>query len=742
MECNQGARTDVMPTTGTTNGVLFNDGHVEVPSLMMVEALERIIDDVQHELAKRGHSFSQVRAVSGCAQQHTSVFWRLPELEMPRQGSLHKFLKEQRAFEPERGRSWMDSTTTSQCQALESAVGGSRRMADLTGSRAYERFTGIQLMALGDMDHVSRVSLASSLLTSLFRGKICSIEHSDASGMNMMDLQRREWSTEVIEAMEAIGGFQRGTLRRYLGPDPIPPTESVGPIDPYFHHVYAFSPDCAVIPFTGDNPSCLAEFSRLMQLSPPGNDGYMGFFYLQPEITPVVPAESQDQRLSGLHGFNCDDIAEDVRSWPPEVEVRAIVEWQCLAMYQHVKKLYRGPVHRVVVGGGASVNTSILDTLSHVFGVPVFVEANGVNTAALGGALRAQHGLDCSQRHKVVAFAPGIEWALKASPSMSAHEVYMAMLPRFERLEARAIASQVERYNALQRKIVPLLQKKQDASPEKKEDRLSLVENEKRYYDCLKSVHEARAQLLTAQTQYDKIAMELQSRLDEKESKANEIQESFMEFKREVARSAENTRTGKPIPKRVIAQFEVAEMKKDQEVEKVRLKNINLRTHLRKLEQQLHAKEQLAEGLHLIDFEQLKIENQTLNEKIEERNEELHKLRKKTTTTVQVLTHIKEKLQFVSVENQNLKKELAELDEDLTKNRDTLTKKKKERDGVRLTQQKMKHQQGFGNSQLLMQDYEKRKIDIEDYQGRLAQLKQRLAYLTKKTPQASEANSV
>ncbi len=43
-----------------------------------------------------------------------------------------------------------------------------------------------------------------------------------------------------------------------------------------------------------------------------------------------------------------------------------------------------------------------------------------------------------------------------------------------------------------------------------------------------------------------------------------------MEFKREVARSAENTRTGKPIPKRTISQFEVAEVKKDQEVEKVR----------------------------------------------------------------------------------------------------------------------------------------------------------------------------
>lgn len=35
----------------------------------------------------------------------------------------------------------------------------------------------------------------------------------------------------------------------------------------------------------------------------------------------------------------------------------------------------------------------------------------------------------------------------------------------------------------------------------------------------------------------------------------------------------------------------------------------------------LHQQEELAEGLHLIDFEQLKIENQTYNEKIEERNE-------------------------------------------------------------------------------------------------------------------------
>ena len=63
----------------------------------------------------------------------------------------------------------------------------------------------------------------------------------------------------------------------------------------------------------------------------------------------------------------------------------------------------------------------------------------------------------------------------------------------------------------------------------------------------------------------------------------------------------------------------------------------------------IHTQEQLAEGLHMIDFEQLKINNVDLNEKIEERNEDILKLKRKVTATVQVLTHVKEKLQFLQV---------------------------------------------------------------------------------------------
>jgi hypothetical protein len=64
----------------------------------------------------------------------------------------------------------------------------------------------------------------------------------------------------------------------------------------------------------------------------------------------------------------------------------------------------------------------------------------------------------------------------------------------------------------------------------------------------------------------------------------------------------------------------------------------------------------------MIDFEQLKIENQTLNEKIEERTEELGKLKRKKTLTVQILTHVREKLRFIEKANSEVQLQLSELE--------------------------------------------------------------------------------
>jgi hypothetical protein len=75
---------------------------------------------------------------------------------------------------------------------------------------------------------------------------------------------------------------------------------------------------------------------------------------------------------------------------------------------------------------------------------------------------------------------------------------------------------------------------------------------------------------------------------------------------------------------------------KDTLTEKLRLKNSTIKAQIVKLEHQLAHKEEMGEVLHLVDFDQLKIENQQYMEKIEERNKELLRLKLSTSRTVQV----------------------------------------------------------------------------------------------------------
>ena len=118
-----------------------------------------------------------------------------------------------------------------------------------------------------------------------------------------------------------------------------------------------------------------------------------------------------------------------------------------------------------------------------------------------------------------------------------------------------------------------------------------------------------------------KSVAELTSKLEalnlESEARASE----FKIYKRNIAKESENSRTGQSIPLKQIEAFENLEAKKNLEVSAVQLEHIRLKTRLKRCELALKQREELADGLHLIDFEQLKIENQAYNEKIEERNE-------------------------------------------------------------------------------------------------------------------------
>ena len=248
-------------------------------------------------------------------------------------------------------------------------------------------------------------------------------------------------------------------------------------------------------------------------------------------------------------------------------------------------------------------------------------------------------------------------------------------------------------------------------------------EVENRYFHALRQAADLGAELVQVQLNYDHVALDMKTRLEQKQDRVRELREGYAAARSEAVKGGAGGQ--RIVPGKLLKQFEEQGARKEQELERVRLKNIHLRNQLRKLEGNLRRKEELSNELHLIDFEQLKIENQTLNEKIEERNEELLKLRKKTTTTVQVLTHLKEKLQFVQGENQLLKVELAELEAALSQHRDALTRVKHERDALRSDNLALRGEAGLIGNNDLLRDFDRRKKDIASMQVTLEDLKNR-----------------
>eukprot|EP00796_Vickermania_ingenoplastis_P008961 gene8964-6287_t len=74
-------------------------------------------------------------------------------------------------------------------------------------------------------------------------------------------------------------------------------------------------------------------------------------------------------------------------------------------------------------------------------------------------------------------------------------------------------------------------------------------------------------------------------------------------------------------------------------------------------QQQLRTRRAAGEAFHAIDFEQLRIENQQFNERIEKKNQELVELKGTSTRTVQMLNMLMDQLNFMTNEQLQLRKE-------------------------------------------------------------------------------------
>ena len=241
-----------LPAYGTVNGQLPNDDPAvgRVPPCMWLDALDLAFEKLGAEACRA------VRGVSVSGQQHGSVYLRRGAEVVLQSLSPERRLGEQ--IEPVLSRSeapiWTDSSTTRECEELRRALGGATATAELTGSDTFERFTGPQIRRFARTEpkawaDTAHVCLVSSFVTSVLAGRVAPIDHGDGSGMNLLDIRRRQWSKAAMTAT-AEG------LHRRLAP-PCPPWTVVGRIAPCFVSRYGLPASAQVVAGSGDNPCSL-----------------------------------------------------------------------------------------------------------------------------------------------------------------------------------------------------------------------------------------------------------------------------------------------------------------------------------------------------------------------------------------------------------------------------------------------------------------------------------------------------
>lgn len=489
-----------LPEFGAKDGVHRGPDGLTVtsPTLMWVAAFDLLLGRMKDE----GFDFGRVVAVSGSGQQHGSVYWQQGARRLLQGLQPGRPLAEQLddAFAVADSPIWMDSSTTAQCRHLEETLGGAQAVAELTGSRAYERFTGNQIAKVAQNQpaayaRTERISLVSSFAASLLLGDYAAIDAGDGAGMNLMDLRKKIWAHAALEACAPGLADRLGNI--------VPSHAGLGRIHPFFVKEYGFRPDCLVIAFSGDNPCSLAglrlehpgeiaislgtsdtvfaalsepspsaseghifanpvdpegymalvcykngsltredirdrcahgswdEFNQALADTPPGNNGNLGYFRKEPEITPPILTPGADR-------FDANDRPVD--SFPPETEIRAVVEGQFLSMRLHGSNIGIQAT-RILATGGASANPALLQIIADVFGVPVHT-ASRPNSASLGAAYRALHGWRCSHG-AFVPFADALGSAprllLAAEPEPTAHSICSSLLERYRNLEQQLV---------------------------------------------------------------------------------------------------------------------------------------------------------------------------------------------------------------------------------------------------------------------------------------------------------------
>ena len=477
-----------LPAYGSPSGFIPGgiSGEVHADPLMWLEALDLLFTRLT--LAA---DLSQVKMIAGSGQQHGSVYLdasfdqRLAELDSS--GNLASQLAP--ALTRKTSPIWMDTSTGTECMEITASVGGPAEVCHRSGSNAIERFTGPQIRRFYKTDpagyeRTHRIHLVSSFIASVIAGKSVPIDFGDASGMNLLNLAKLGWDTELLAATAP-------DLGKKLLP-PAPQTQVQGEVSGYFIKKYGIASGCRTALFTGDNPASLVG----MGATAPGNIvislGTSDTFFAAmagPKTDPNGFGHVFGNPAGGFMSLICfrngslarealrDELGLDWSAFDrdalattrdsagmnlmlpffgpeitprhdfthpvlqgspafesgasPHLQVRALLEGQFLNMRLHSQWMEVKP-ERIRLTGGASKNDGIAQLIADIFQAPV-ERLDVSNSAALGAALiaAAADGLDLESLQQVFCKAsPGS--ALQPDTSLAA--AYDAALGQFETL--------------------------------------------------------------------------------------------------------------------------------------------------------------------------------------------------------------------------------------------------------------------------------------------------------------------
>ncbi|XP_012688525.2 coiled-coil domain-containing protein 113 [Clupea harengus] len=190
----------------------------------------------------------------------------------------------------------------------------------------------------------------------------------------------------------------------------------------------------------------------------------------------------------------------------------------------------------------------------------------------------------------------------------------------------------------------------------------------------------------------ERVMLNLKATLEEADVRLVEVKKASNEFDRDVAKILREKKGVMMGAEKVIRYFEDRMRAKDTLVEKLRLKNAALLVQKRKLRLQMFQKEEMGEALHEVDFQQLKIENSQYLERIDERNQDLLRLKLLAGNTLQILNSYKKKLQNMTCESKLLSSDIASRREMLVKIEEETEQAEEERVKAEVLNRKLRGQ--------------------------------------------------